>query len=166
MHKKIKLYVFIFAMSFFMIGCDASTEPSEETVITDPTIIEPQPSDPTADPIDSKVIEVNHLIAALPERIELAYYDQIMEVETAYNQLTDTQKNQVDYANVLWEAHDILNQLSHELDIARTYFNGIPSSLELADKEFIVLVRTVYELLSNEQKSLIDNFNDLLNYTL
>ena len=97
-------------------------------------------------------------------------YDSVKGVETAYNNLTTSQKEYVSDENVqkLNEAVEKVTQLyeSHEADekaatAVENAINQIPDSVTLEDETTVTSARTLYDQLTQDQKNLVDNYQKL-----
>lgn len=159
---KISLLDLFLVFSLFVTACVSSpisTIPVDET---NPIIDISEPVDPTVIEEDPLVSDVIHMILSLPERIELVHMENVNDIIDAYNKLDVSQKSQVYNFSTLKLASSNLQLLSAELTEARTFFNLIPGKITLSELELVHQTRQIYEGLTNEQKSLIENFNVLL----
>jgi beta-glucosidase len=116
--------------------------------------------------------KVANLIAALPEYITLNDELAIIEARTAYNELTDVQKALVKNYDFLVKAEKDLANLKEitatekaDQEAAQKVINAIkeiPTNITLNDEEKIKEVRIAYDALTEKQKLLVTNYNDLV----
>lgn len=116
--------------------------------------------------------KVANLIAALPEYITLNDELAIIGARTAYDELTDVQKTLVKNYDFLVKAEKDLANLKETIasekadqEIAQKVINAIkelPINITVNDEGKIKEVRLAYNNLTEKQKTLVINYNDLV----
>ena len=116
--------------------------------------------------------KVANLIAALPEYITINDELAIIEARNAYDKLTDIQKTLVKNYDFLVKAEKDLVNLKETIatekadqEAAQKVINSIkeiPTNITLNDESKIKEVRAAYDSLTEKQKLLVTNYNDLV----
>ena len=108
------------------------------------------------------VERVENLIDAIGE-VTADSGDAILAARTAYDALTEEEKALVSNYDKLVaaeEAYAALNKVAAEA--VEALIDALPENVTLADKEAIEAARAAYEALTDEQKALVENYEDLI----
>lgn len=101
------------------------------------------------------------LIDQIPAEITLDSEDGIVHALSAYNQLSDDQKELVENREKLTAAKEKLDEWKAPIARVTEKIATIPEEITLTDEEAIAAARAAYDLLTEEQKELVTNYNIL-----
>ena len=115
----------------------------------------------TTDYVAAEVIEI---ISALPAEITLNDKTAVEEARTAYNALTEIQKEAVNNLAKLTAAELTIAQLEDNIAAAAavtSLIDVIPTEVTLENKTAVTAARTAYNALTNAQKAAVTNYEKL-----
>lgn len=122
-----------------------------------------QKSDPAVD-------NVIALINAIPDTVKLSDKATVEKARTAYNALTEAQKNQVtNYDRLTAAEKDIATLEENECrdkaaaNTVIAMIDSLPSTITLNDRTAVNNARSAYENLTAQQKAYVTNLNKLVN---
>lgn len=117
-----------------------------------------------SDPDIAAAEKVIDKIDALPEEITAKDKDAIIAARSAYNLLTEEQKEKVTNLAKLEAAEEALLKLEKDQVVANKVIakiDALPEIVSLSDKDAIEAARSAYEALSDSQKALVTNLAKL-----
>ncbi len=120
--------------------------------------------DPNQEAADAVIAKIN----AIPTTITLAAKNTVTAARTAYNALTDTQKNLVTNFTKLTAAENAIAELEKvEADkaaakVVSDQIAALPSGIALTNKSAVTAARTAYNSLTDVQRSYVTNLSKLL----
>lgn len=116
--------------------------------------------------------KVANLIAALPEYITMDNEKAIVEARTAYEALTEIQKSLVMNYDMLEKAEKDLATIKANIEQEKvdkeaaekviSMIKELPKNIKVTDEAKIKATRNAYNELTENQKKLVTNYNDLL----
>ena len=112
---------------------------------------------------EAEVTLTEALIDQIPAEITLDSEDGIAHALSAYNQLSDDQKELVKNQEKLTTAKEKLDELKAPVERVIEKIKELPEEIALKDEEAITAVRDAYDLLPEEQKELVTNYTVLTN---
>ena len=109
-------------------------------------------------------LKVNNVISLINNigEVSLGSQSVISAARTAYNKLTNDQKNLVTNYSVLTEAENCLSELQIQNVISLIDLIDSLEEVDLSDEETIKTARTAYNKLTASQKESITNYSDLV----
>ncbi len=113
----------------------------------------------TANLVDKTIETINSL-----GTITLDSEDAILEAERLYEQLDASQKNKVTNYQTLIDARNTYNALfsDYKVSVVEDLIDKLPDVITLSDKDAIVTAEDYYNLLTNEEKAKVTNYQDLV----
>lgn len=110
---------------------------------------------------EAEVTLVEALIDQIPAEISLDFEDEIVHALSAYNHLSDSQKELVENREKLTTANEKLDELKTPAERVKEKIEELPKEIALKDENAIAAVRAAYDLLTKEQKELVTNYKVL-----
>lgn len=119
--------------------------------------------------------EINAVITAIdaiPEKLTISDRAIVEKARTAYNALTDSQKEKVVNIDDLIKAENTIKALEAQENASKVdkaaaqevinLIDAIPEKISLTDKSVIETARTAYKQLTDKQKELVTNYGELI----
>ena len=95
-------------------------------------------------------------INGLPETVSITDKEAVEAVRTAYNALTDGQKEFVTNYSVLTQAEETIADIEKAQAVI-DQINALPETVKITDKEAVEAALAAYNALTDDQRALVDN---------
>lgn len=114
--------------------------------------------------VNKKIEEINNLVDTFPQELTIKDENLIASVRNKYDALTKEEKALFTKYETLVEAEEIIKNLKSQKKVAdfNNLVNSFPQELTIGDEDLVVSARNKYDVLTEEEKSLVSNYDKLV----